>query len=176
LVSAQILIVTIALLGFFATGGLSKVSGAVSTAKSDFGNLRGKVTDFQQSIVDQPKTNTEQLDNKERKLISKQQPILRNEGFNLGSPTVKFGAGFTPRPIPDILIMPKGNDFVRTADCRAGECLGVRKPFGVDRTGIDRSNTPLPIFDRDRSRPVNTSLTRVQALADIKKRGGFGFT
>jgi len=150
LVSAQILIVTIALLGFFATGGLSKVSGAVSTAKSDFSSLRGKVTDFQQSIVDQPKTNDEQLTQKQKT------EVVRNEGFILPTPRGKI--------LPDILVMPKGNDFVRTSECRAGECNRPR----------DFSGTGGKQFDRSR-KPANTALTRVQALAEIKKRGGFGF-
>ena len=43
MVSAQIILVSIALLGFFATGGISKVSRALETAKGDFNKIKGDI-------------------------------------------------------------------------------------------------------------------------------------
>jgi len=151
LVSAQIIIVSIAILGFFATGGLSKVSGAVGTAKKDFAGLRGKVTDFQQSIVDQPKTNTEQLTKQQAQQIVKAQPDFIPNRDRIALPIFdrdRTGVthGDSPRP-----------DLIRTHECRAGECgrprgispieLGIAGTGGKQtRDPKDRPTRP-PIFD-----------------------------
>jgi len=50
LVSAQLIILTIAIIGFFATGGLSKLTTAKEIIKTDFQFARMKTTDFVNDI------------------------------------------------------------------------------------------------------------------------------
>jgi len=50
LVSAQIIILTIAVIGFFATGGIGKIKKATVTAKQDFALAKEKTTDFVSQI------------------------------------------------------------------------------------------------------------------------------
>ena len=50
MVSAQIIILSIALIGFFATGGLSKLSVAKEIIKTDFQFAKMKTTDFVNDI------------------------------------------------------------------------------------------------------------------------------
>jgi len=54
LVSPQLILVTLALIAFFATGGIGKAKGALVIAKADFATVKGKLSDFQSSII---KTN-----------------------------------------------------------------------------------------------------------------------
>ncbi len=70
---AQLILVGLALIAFFATGGIDKVSRAVVTAKEDFRSVKGKITDFQSEIIE---TN-------EAKGKDQVTPILRNGGFNI---------------------------------------------------------------------------------------------
>jgi len=50
MVSAQLVILTIAIIGFFATGGLSKIKTAREIIKTDFEFARMKTTDFVKDI------------------------------------------------------------------------------------------------------------------------------
>ncbi len=50
MVSAQIIILGIAIVGFFATGGLSKLSTAKEIIKTDFAFAQMKTTDFVNDI------------------------------------------------------------------------------------------------------------------------------
>ncbi len=72
MVSAQLILVGLALVAFFATGGISKVKSAVTTARADFRTVKGSVTDFQKSIIE---TNEAKGDDQEL--------IIRNGGFTL---------------------------------------------------------------------------------------------
>ena len=54
LVSPQIILVTLAVIAFFATGGIDKARRALVIAKADFTTVKGQVSDFQESIL---KTN-----------------------------------------------------------------------------------------------------------------------
>ncbi len=55
MVSAQIIILSIALIGFFATGGLSKLSVAKEIIKTDFQFAKMKTTDFVNDIKSKQK-------------------------------------------------------------------------------------------------------------------------
>jgi len=55
LVSPQIILVTLALVAFFATGGIDKARRALVTFKADFSTVKGQVTDFQESILTKTK-------------------------------------------------------------------------------------------------------------------------
>ena len=46
LVSAQMIVLLIAVIGFFATGGIRKTKTAIVTAKQDFALAKEKTTDF----------------------------------------------------------------------------------------------------------------------------------
>ena len=50
MVSAQLIILAIAIVGFFATGGLSKLSVAKEIIKTDFAFAQMKTTDFVNDI------------------------------------------------------------------------------------------------------------------------------
>ena len=50
MVSAQLVILSIAIVGFFATGGLSKLSTARDIIKTDFQFAKMKTTDFVNDI------------------------------------------------------------------------------------------------------------------------------
>jgi len=50
MVSAQIIILGIAVIGFFATGGIRKTKTAVTTAEQDFALAKEKTTDFVNNI------------------------------------------------------------------------------------------------------------------------------
>lgn len=50
MVSAQIIILGIALIGFFATGGLKKITTAKEILKTDFAFAKMKTTDFVEQI------------------------------------------------------------------------------------------------------------------------------
>jgi hypothetical protein len=50
LVSAQIIILSIAIIGFFATGGIGKTKQALAIARTDFNVVRAKTTDFVNDI------------------------------------------------------------------------------------------------------------------------------
>ena len=50
MVSAQLIILSIAIIGFFATGGLSKLSTARDILKTDFAFARMKTSDFVNDI------------------------------------------------------------------------------------------------------------------------------
>jgi len=50
LVSAQLIILLIAVIGFFATGGLGKTKVALTTFRQDFELTKGQVTDFVSDI------------------------------------------------------------------------------------------------------------------------------
>ncbi len=51
MVSPQIILVVLAVIAFFATGGIDKAGRAITTAKADFVTVKGKITDFQSSII-----------------------------------------------------------------------------------------------------------------------------
>jgi len=70
---AQLILVGLALIAFFATGGIDKVSRAVVTAKEDFQTVKFKVTDFQQTILETNKA----------KGADQKTEVLRNDGFNV---------------------------------------------------------------------------------------------
>ncbi len=73
MVSAQLILVSLALVAFFATGGIDKAKRAITTARADFQTVKGSVTDFQKSIIE---TN-------EAKGSDQQTQILRNDGFKI---------------------------------------------------------------------------------------------
>jgi len=50
LVSPQIILVTLALIAFFATGGIGKAQRALVTAKSDFTTVKGSLTGFKEKL------------------------------------------------------------------------------------------------------------------------------
>ena len=56
MVSAQLVILSIALIGFFATGGLKKISTAKEIIKTDFAFARMKTSDFVNDIKDKQKS------------------------------------------------------------------------------------------------------------------------
>lgn len=70
---AQLILVGLALIAFFATGGISKAKSAIVTAKADFSTVKGKITDFQSEIIE---TN-------EAKGNDQQTQIIRNGGFKI---------------------------------------------------------------------------------------------
>jgi len=55
MVSAQLVILSIAIIGFFATGGLSKLTKAKEIIKTDFEFARMKTTDFVNDIKNKQK-------------------------------------------------------------------------------------------------------------------------
>jgi len=59
LVSAQIIILFIAIIGFFATGGVGKSKKALATAKGDFQLVKSKTTDFVADIKAKNKAGLE---------------------------------------------------------------------------------------------------------------------
>jgi len=59
LVSAQLIILSIAIIGFFATGGVSKGRKALTTFRQDVELVKGKSTDFVQSIKSKTKAGME---------------------------------------------------------------------------------------------------------------------
>ncbi len=56
MVSAQLIILSIALIGFFATGGLKKITTAKDIIKTDFEFARMKTTDFVSNIKSKQKS------------------------------------------------------------------------------------------------------------------------
>jgi hypothetical protein len=56
MVSAQLIILTIAIVGFFATGGLSKLTTAKDIIKTDFAFAKMKTTDFVNDIKTKSKS------------------------------------------------------------------------------------------------------------------------
>jgi len=50
LVSPQIILVALALIAFFATGGIGKAQRAIVTAKQDFQTVKGKITKFRSDL------------------------------------------------------------------------------------------------------------------------------
>lgn len=50
MVSPQIILVGLALIAFFATGGIDKATRAISTAKSDFTRVKGQLTNFRSEL------------------------------------------------------------------------------------------------------------------------------
>ena len=56
MVSAQLIILSIAIIGFFATGGLSKLSTAKEIIKTDFQFAKMKTTDFVNDIKSKQKS------------------------------------------------------------------------------------------------------------------------
>ncbi len=76
---AQLILVGLALIAFFATGGIDKASKAIITAKEDFSTVKGKVTDFQQSIIKTTKAQgKDQVTQKSEDFV-----FVRNGGFEL---------------------------------------------------------------------------------------------
>jgi len=59
MVSAQLIILGIAIIGFFATGGLSKLSTARDIIKTDFTFAKMKTTDFVNDIKAKSKSGME---------------------------------------------------------------------------------------------------------------------
>ena len=61
MVSAQVIILGIAVIGFFATGGIGKTKTALSIARSDFTLLKAKIneSDFVNDIKEKTKSGME---------------------------------------------------------------------------------------------------------------------
>ena len=59
MVSAQIIILGIAVIGFFATGGIRKTKTAIVTARQDFFLVKEKVTDTVTDIKNKQKAGIE---------------------------------------------------------------------------------------------------------------------
>ncbi len=116
MVSPQIIIVGIAIIGFFATGGIGKVSGAISTAKNDFTFAKDKITNFQLG-----------LNGKETAEVSE---------------VVKEVESIKDKPIKDINEIPKCLSCIGLGDAQMPINPPIKDTF-IDRTGgstIDRSD------------------------------------
>ncbi len=142
MVSPQLIIVGIAIIGFFATGGLGKVSGAISTAKNDFTFAKNKITDFQLGLKGQEKIESSEV-KKEVESI-KDQPIKDINVISHGDPPPCLSC----QGLGDAQ-MPKGDGGIGL----------VKDPFRDPSTGLFPQTGGKQTFV-DRNKILNNNLVR----------------
>jgi hypothetical protein len=76
LVSPQIILVGLALIAFFATGGIDKASRALTTAKTDFTRVKGSFSKFRNELTAKEEMNQGGILNECDELCQKNNPEI----------------------------------------------------------------------------------------------------